>query len=290
MNPTIRTGAQSAAEVLDVGTLGRPVHRLGAFAGQLKKDMADVFRSGLNRRYRAAFEPVSVTLTQRADIEGAQRWTAFASEHGRFAFSAERALILTVLGYRYGLIRPHAAGEAGQVAEVERETATEERVALALGEEICGLIARRILAGAGSEELPAAPDMVTGPASAPAATNWVLCCTVSDPALGAACRLWCALDDAWMERLLRTLAPVRDKKKDARPGDTPFPARLQMTLTARLLSKDIPLGELFDLRVGDVIPAYIGQADVLIDESALFTAAVAENKGKLCLTSFDERD
>jgi hypothetical protein len=49
-------------------------------------------------------------------------------------------------------------------------------------------------------------------------------------------------------------------------------------------------GALFDLKVGDVIPVDVGRADVLLDEARLFTAAVAEHKGKLCLTSFEDAE
>ena len=45
-----------------------------------------------------------------------------------------------------------------------------------------------------------------------------------------------------------------------------------------------------DLQVGDVIPISLSRADVLLEESRLFTAAVTEHKGKLCLTSFEDAE
>jgi flagellar motor switch protein FliM len=57
-----------------------------------------------------------------------------------------------------------------------------------------------------------------------------------------------------------------------------------------LVSKEIPLAALFALKVGDVIPVSVGRADVLLDESRLFTATVAEHKAKLCLTSFEDAE
>ena len=50
------------------------------------------------------------------------------------------------------------------------------------------------------------------------------------------------------------------------------------------------LEALFGLKLGDVIPVTVGRADVLLDEARLFTAAVAEHKGKLCLTSFEDAE
>src|SRR5205823_274142 len=67
-------------------------------------------------------------------------------------------------------------------------------------------------------------------------------------------------------------------------------SKLQVKLDGRVVSKEITLGALFDLKVGDVIPVDMGRADVLLDEARLFTAAVAEHKGKLCLTSFEDAE
>jgi flagellar motor switch protein FliM len=69
----------------------------------------------------------------------------------------------------------------------------------------------------------------------------------------------------------------------------PFPHRLGLTLTARLLQQEMPLGRLLDLRPGEVLPVRLGATDVLIDDARLFTATVAERQGKLCLTSFKTR-
>ena len=48
------------------------------------------------------------------------------------------------------------------------------------------------------------------------------------------------------------------------------------------------LGLLLDTRVGDVIPVSLGETEVLVDNERLMTARVAEHKGKLCLTAFED--
>jgi flagellar motor switch protein FliM len=50
----------------------------------------------------------------------------------------------------------------------------------------------------------------------------------------------------------------------------------------------VPLGSLLDLKVGTILPISLGVASVQIDNSPLFSAQVAEHKGKLCLTSFED--
>lgn len=291
MNSNSRSGDRVASRVLDASALGRPVHRLDAFADRLARDLAEAFRGGVNRRYRAAFDLRSVSIDRTGHAGDLIRWTAYSGETGRILFAAERPLVLTLLGYRFGLIGRSGAAAPAQADGNGRATATEERVAAALGEELAAVVAARIEAGDLDRPLDAVatPAFSIAPAPPPAAGAWTLSCTVADPLLGEDCRMWFVLDDACMDRLLRGLAPPREKK-DAAGADTPFAHRLQMTLTGRLLSRDIQLGELFDLRVGDVIPVFVGEADVLVDDSRLFTAAVAEHRGKLCLTSFNDMD
>jgi flagellar motor switch protein FliM len=356
MNASTKVVSPTAAETLEVSALGRPVHRLGEFSVQLRKDLAAALRSGLNRRHRAAFDVTAVRLERVRDASESVRWTGYASEAGRICFAAERPLILTVLGYRFGIhgpaqaafaakaVKPGAAepaAEAGSTAETadaaadatgetapsepeeqaapaetaeridqptspddavqlapvaraettERETATEERVGIALGEELAAVVAARIDAADLARPLDEVAPVTFSAAAVPVAAvgNWMITCTVREPELDGERDMWFALDDAWMDKLLHGLAHVREKKEPAM-ATAPFAARLQMTMTARLLSKDMPLGELFDLCVGDVIPVSIGSADVLIDDSRLYAATVAENKGKLCLTSFEDMD
>ncbi|WP_460825321.1 FliM/FliN family flagellar motor switch protein, partial [Massilia solisilvae] len=88
--------------------------------------------------------------------------------------------------------------------------------------------------------------------------------------------------------ILRGLLPPR--RAQGGPAAEPLATRLAVRLEARLASKEMTLAALFDLKPGDVIPFSLGRADVLLDENRLFTAAVAEHKGKLCLTSFEDTD
>jgi flagellar motor switch protein FliM len=91
-------------------------------------------------------------------------------------------------------------------------------------------------------------------------------------------------------RLLRNLAPARGARagRPAAPPAPPLVERVRVTLTGRLVRKEMQLGDVLALRPGAVVPVSLGMADVMIGESRLFTAAVAEHKGKLCLTSFED--
>ena len=84
------------------------------------------------------------------------------------------------------------------------------------------------------------------------------------------------------------LQPERPQR--AQRQAEPLGTNLKVRLEGRLVSHEMTLEALFGLKVGDVIPVTVGRADVLLDEACLFTAAVAEHKGKLCLTSFEDAE
>jgi flagellar motor switch protein FliM len=272
------------ARVLDPRTLGRPVHLLGRFAEQVQGDLADFFHAGINRRYRARFRVSGVSIESAVEVPPAKRWHAYSSPSGRMNFYIERKLLLCVLAYRYGS-QNDAPTDATILmgAEGEPETATEERLADVLGSLVINTVARRIdsLTGAAHEELKAT-------AQTSARSNWTMRVEIAEDLKGTEGRIWLRLDDAWMDRLLRGLAPVRDKSRGQPAGVVSLPNRLQFATTGRLLEKEMPLGALLDLAVGDVIPVSLGNVDVLVGDSRLFTASLTEHKGRLCLTSFSQ--
>lgn len=276
----------ASPQVLDPSLLGRPVHLLPAFAAQLRDDLAQALRLPGNRRYWGQFQVGTAAFT-RAEA-GAQggRWLSYDAAHGTLGFRLERSVLLGVLNHRYG------QGEAAAAAQAEapRVTATEERLALALGQQLAGVLARRIghnlgvPAGAGEGALSG------GAGAAPAAGSWLVQVTVDDGAGILAGQFWFALDQPLMAAVLRGLLPARHAPQAARHSVRPLASRLQVRLAGRLMSQEMLLGSLFDLRVGDVIPVSLNRTDVLLDQSRLFTAAVTEHKGKLCLTAFEDAD
>ncbi len=275
-------------DVLDPCTLGRPIHLLHAFTAQWKEDMAEFFVRDMNRRYRASFDVGAVTLYRAGPIDvAATRWQVHADSLGRIGCAIERRLLLCILAYRYGDPALHTAGEHVP------ETATEERLAATLAARLVGLLAQRIDALDPAGEAGAAEPRHFAPVPTPrsAAGTWMLRVELRETALALDGVVWFTLDEAWMGLLLRHIAPQRESRpREAAPALAPLPARLQLALVARLLEKQLTLGELLDLEVGDVIPIRLGAADVLIDDSRIYTAAVAEHGGKLCLTSFESVD
>jgi flagellar motor switch protein FliM len=273
-------------QVIDPRTMGRPVHLLGKYTERLRKDLDELVHLRFNRRYRAQFE-IGALSFEPAAPDLSRRWLTFGSEVGRVAFAADRSVLLCILDYRYGVAPSERLGIG---ASSDHETATEERLAWRLGGQFVTTAAAAIDALHGEQQeaqpLPEFTPVLTQLGD----SAWTLRVSVKERSHGLEGSLWFRFDEPWIERLMRALAPHRERNAPrgaAGAATRPLTAQLQLTLSARLVDKEIDLGTLLDLRVGDVIPITLASTDVLIDDARLFTASIAEHKGKLCLTCFE---
>lgn len=299
------TTKQTQHQVLDPSLLGRPVHLLHIFAAQLRDDLAQSMRLNMNRRYWGGFQVDDVGFSRLEGNDIRSRWLSFSAPAGQIAFAMERKVLLSVLNYRYGSgAKSEAKADTSSAVDEStvRVTATEERLAVVLGQQLAGTLAGRIelnlpaiekpaLAegGTASADEPADTEFKPVPGSHPPKGTWVITVTVADVASGATGQFWFALDKHLMSSVLRGLLRDRDAGKKSKTA-APLAQRLQVGLVGRLASKEVTLGSLYDLQVGDVIPISLARADVLLEDSRLFTAAVTEHKGKLCLTSFEDAE
>ncbi|WP_220461588.1 FliM/FliN family flagellar motor switch protein [Rugamonas apoptosis] len=277
-------------QVLDPCLLGRPVHLLHIFAAQLRDDLAQAMRLNMNRRYWGAFQVEDVAFSRLEGHEARTRWLSFAAPAGNIAFSLERKVLLSVLNFRYGRNKSEASAPIDESAV--RVTATEERLAVVLGQQLAGTLAGRIelnLPVSDKAALASSDEFKPATGNHPPKGTWIITVTVTEGEGGGGGRFWFALDKSLMASVLRGLLPEREQAKKNK-GAGPLAQRLQVGLQGRLVSKEVALGSLFDLQVGDIIPVSLHRADVLLDDSRLFTAAVTEHKGKLCLTSFEDVD
>ncbi|MRW90757.1 hypothetical protein GJ699_12220 [Duganella sp. FT80W] len=284
-------------QVLDPCLLGRPVHLLHIFAAQLRDDLTQSMRLNMNRRYWGGFQVQDVTFSRLDGNDIRSRWLSFAAPAGQIAFSLERKVLLSVLNYRYG-----SGAKTDSSATIDenavRVTATEERLAVVLGQQLAGVLAGRIELNLPASDKPAPAEgeadaadneFKPAPGQHPPKGTWVVTVTLADMAGVVGGQFWFALDKHLMTSVLRGLLRDRDNGKKAKTA-APLAQRLQVGLIGRLASKEVSLGALYDLQVGDVIPISLSRADVLLEDSRLFTAAVTEHKGKLCLTSFEDAE
>ncbi len=278
----------AAHPVLDPRTLGRPVHLLAAFADKFGADLSDLLRLGLNRRYGTQFTVGEVRM-EHVPAAIAPRWNVYGSATGRIGVALDRSLVLRVLHCRYGL-RDGEGADPGSIPV----TASEERLAQKLGLQLALGLAARIREGLsilGSEPADGMGDDIAWRAETTDAVGaWTLQVRIDELQAGLCSQLQFSLDAAWMGLLLGQLAAGRSApRKDLRKDETQQLAqRLRVRLVARLLHRRMALGEVLDLRPGDIIPVSFQAADVLVKDSRLFTATVAEHKGGLWLTAFND--
>ena len=273
-------------QVLDPCLLGRPVHLLPVFAAAFADDLALLLAAPASRRYWGGFAVAQVEFA-RAPEGSALRWLGVAGPVGQASVAFERALLVGLLEARYG-----GKGAAALLRDPsgERISATEERLGQTLSAQLAELLARCVRGAAtrAGIELPAAAAPA-GAGGAPGKNAWAIAVTLREPHGGGSARCWIAPDQKLMGLILQVLQPERPVLRAQRQAD-PLTSNLKVKLEGRLVSHEITLEALFGLKVGDVIPVSVGRADVLLDEARLFTAAVAEHKGKLCLTSFEDAE
>lgn len=289
---------QGNYQVLDPSLLGRPVHLLPKFARRFADALATTMAGPGGRRYWGNWRLANLAF-ERAPDEDGLRWLAVPGPLGTAAVAFERSLLLDLLEGRYGRKGKPAGAAAGAPRDpsLERVTATEERLAATLTAQLAEQLHARVAEGlaAVGVEVPGADAAVVEapvPASAPGKAGWVihisLCTQGAQGERQSHC--WIGLDQELMSHVLQGLKEERSSVRTARAGNDGLSSGLFVKLDGRLASKETTLGALFELKVGDIIPVSVGRADVLLDESRLFTAAVAEHKGKLCLTSFEDAE
>lgn len=279
------------------------MHLLPAFTARFGADLADFLRLGPNRRYGTELEVASAAMQPLPETEPAGRWSVYATSAGRIGLSIERSLLLRLLQCRYGL------SEAGDVeAGALPVTASEERLSQKLGLQLVTTLLHRLDEGlqqaagtvpgaAGSQPQNAQHSQAAQqpPHRAPAwvaessmpTGRWSLAIGLAEPDQGSYALLRFSLDDACMRQLLNGLATERAAPRDGGALQQPLAQRLKLTLVAQLLEQRLPLAQILDLRVGDVLPIHLQATEVLVKDARLFTATVAEHKGRLWLTAFE---
>jgi flagellar motor switch protein FliM len=269
---------------MDPRTLGRPVHLLPRFVEPLRDELAEALRADLNRRYRASFALGAVAIVRLEASPEQCRWLYASGPKGCTGFALERPLLLGILDYRYGI--HDGASPASGSDKPQPETVSEERLAHRLAVRFLKILSAHLNPASPTAEGKAAPGALEiQPGASPKAGSWAIRAEISEEKLALHGALWFSLDDACIQAILSLLTPRRDQ---ARKRAAPLATQLRLKVTGRLVEREVTLGSLLDLRVGSVIPVSLGAADVLIDDSRLFSAQVAEHKGKLCLTAFED--
>jgi flagellar motor switch protein FliM len=306
----IKTGNTRAFQTLDPCTLGRPTHRLGRFSATALERLVRFFEGRLNPRYGTSFELGELTFSTResalplAELPGGTAATA------GIAVALDRAVLLRILACRYGRHSGHGNEITQHVPHAQHvqdmqgppkpqnlpslqtasepakliATASERRIAAHLGAELRELLADCI----GHDDTPNSAESGMSAQRTQAALRFS--CRITDLTQGEIGWLYFTLDTRWQACVFAHLSSARSRTQ-AREITGDLKTRLPVKLAVRLMETGMPLHELLALRQGSVIPVQIGsRAQVLAGLTPLFTAQVAEDNGRLCLTAFEDTE
>ena len=276
-------------QVLDPRTLGRPVHLLTAFSQRFCADLSLFIRDTLDRRYGTQLQISDVSLVRASQTEKSSLWNVYESKTGRIGLTLDRGLVLRVMHCRYGA----QSGNPQTDPETMPITASEDRLSKKLGQQMVMTLISRIRSGLqplATLTNPTDDAPVTWHAESTDAVGvWLVKVQIEEPLTGLHTSVQFSLDEAWMHVLLSRLAVMRSSPKEALKNHVqPLASRLRVKLVAQLLQRRLTMGDILDMRVGDIMPVSLQTTDVLIKDARLYTATVAEHKGKLWLTAFND--
>jgi flagellar motor switch protein FliM len=266
---------------LETSQLGRPWHRLP----KLMNDSFDILDARLSiyflkkLRVNAALKSMTFAIDQH--YKNAQ---IFSTRHGNIAFVIDRILLLNILHDYYGLSKDNSHIAPDDSLPV---TKTEERLKNKLGQELTALIINKETFG---EELEIKNDYSTVISQ----WSWCVTFTLEGYDFGSFSIL---LDHHHVDQMLATLRAPDGGPEGAGKSTTLSPAQIErlftslpLKLNGRLLSLNLTVAQLADIKPGDIIPAAINDPiPVFIGKEQIFDSAIAEDRGRLFLCDIHDK-
>jgi flagellar motor switch protein FliM len=263
--------------LLDPCTLGRPFHLLEDFNQRLGRQFARHLSSRFNHRHGAGFTVGQVAIGSYVAGQGEMSWRTYTTPAGSLSVRLDRRLLLAMLNYHYG------DASAAAINEQTPETATEQRFGAATSLALLDVLRMCMTP-------PVVGAFTPEPLSTPGMSDRVIRIQIDETKSGLSGLLEIAVDDTWLSLIFASAVPPRRAaaKPAAKADPQPLTERLPITLSARMLTKEVLLDDVMRLAPGDVLPVRMPDtAEVLVGDTRLFQATIAEHGGTLCLTSFE---
>ncbi|MEN3033207.1 FliM/FliN family flagellar motor switch protein [Chromobacterium amazonense] len=296
-------------QVLDPCFLGRPIHLLEKFSASIAISLNVFFSTKLNRRSGPSFK-VKKAVFLPTTPDSIQGGLLHLSENmGDASVVIDRFIVLSILESRYGhakkrdelLIKdsvdaPPQNDEQSQIdnesdtlADISHRdvstrlanlapTATETRQRENLEKNLL-----KTLINALTKEKISDSSVYIPSGFHP---TFTIECDIEEEYSGHSSTITFVLGQRWQQILLDQLT-VHISQGRRKMDERPLTKKLDIKLTAKLFDISISLSKLLSLKAGDVLPINMRtHAHVYAGYSALFSAAVVEKNGQLCLTSF----
>jgi flagellar motor switch protein FliM len=263
----------------EVNKLGRPWHKLP----KLMNDCFDILDARLSiyflKKFRVNVSLKNMTFAIEQHYKNTQ---VFSTQHGNIAFDIDRTLLLNILHDYYGLSK-----ENSQIAPdlTQTVTKTEERLKNKLAQELTLLIINKDTFG---EDLEIKNDYST------VINQWSWCITFELEGYDHGC-FTVLLDHHHIDRML---ARLRSSDRETERGPKQLSAAqiermfysLPLKLQGRIASLNLTVAQLSNIEAGDIIPISLNDPlPVFIGKEQIFDAVIADDRGKLFLSEFNDK-
>ena len=263
---------------LEVNKLGRPYHKVPKiFTGNF--DILDAkISTYFLKKYRVNVALDDINFQMDCEHKHAQ---IFTTPCGNIAFDIDRMLLLHILNDYYGLGKDNVQIHPDVQTPV---TKTEERLKNKLGLELSSLVLHPGIFG---QELEIKNDYSS------IINKWSYKITLSLEGYGEG-KFHILLDNQHVDRLLATLRnPNENERKETESLSGEQFERmincLPIRLVGRLSSSQLTVAELMTLKAGDIVPVSLpNRFPLLVGKEQLFNAVIAEDRGKLFFSEFNE--
>lgn len=264
---------------LEVNKLGRPWHKLP----KIMNDCFDILDARLSIYFLKKFRVNVMLKNMTFAIDKHYKNTLiFSTDYGNLGFDIDRILLLNILHDYYGLSKDSTQVVPDLSQPISK---TEERLRNKLGQELTALIINKETFG---EELEIKNDYST------VMSQWSWCITFSLEGYEQG-GFTLLLDPLHVDRMLATL-----RKPDSGDGERESALSagqveklfydLPLKLNGRLASLNLTVAQIADIEPGDIIPISLNQpVPVFIGKEQIFTADIAEDRGKLLLSEFNDK-
>lgn len=263
---------------LEMNKLGRPYHKVP----KIFTDKFDILDARLGTYFLKKYR-VNVSLNG-LDFEmdcSHKHAIIFATEFGNIGFDIDRPLLLNVLNDYYGL-----NNDSGNITTDNKMpvTKTEERLKNKLGAELSCLFLNCDIF---SSRLKIKTDYSA------VINKWSYKLTFRLEGYSEGC-LYILLDNHHIDKLLSMFRTPSDEAVNDEPLSSAILEKLinhlPLRLTGRLSTSSLTVAELVDLKAGDVLPISLPERfPVFIGKEQPFTAVIAEDRGKLFLSEFNDK-
>lgn len=266
-------------EKLDVNKLGRPYHKIP----KIMNNCFDVLDAKLSiyflKKYRVNVSLKNMSFKMDHHYKHAQ---IFSTQYGNIGFDIDRILLLSILHDYYGLSRDNKNNVPDTT---QPSTKTEERLKNKLGTELTHLAMNPQLFG---ETLEIKND------HAAIINQWSYSIHFQLEGYDNG-GFTLLLDNRHVDRLLALLRHPSGEEQPAHETVTPEQIErmfysLPLTLYGRLVSINLTVAHLLEIKAGDLLPISLNERlPVGIGKEQMFSAIIAEERGKLFLSEFNDK-